>query len=69
MPADTTSATIVKAITGLARDLGLACVVEGIETQEQLQALPPGLQGQGFLLGEPVSAAGIEALLAGLRAR
>jgi diguanylate cyclase (GGDEF)-like protein/PAS domain S-box-containing protein len=64
LPADATSATIVKAITGLARDLGLACVVEGIETQAQLDALPAGVQGQGFLLGAPVSVAGIDALLA-----
>ncbi|MBC7678156.1 MAG: EAL domain-containing protein, partial [Pseudorhodobacter sp.] len=56
LPHDGTCATIVKAVIGLAEDLGLACVVEGIETAEQLSALPPGVLGQGFLLGRPVSA-------------
>ena len=56
LPHDGTSATIVKAVIGLAEDLGITCVVEGSETAEQLSALPPGVLGQGFLLGRPVSA-------------
>lgn len=56
LPHDGTSATIVKAVIGLAEDLGLTCVVEGSEAAEQLSALPPGVLGQGFLLGRPVSA-------------
>ena len=65
LPGDRTSAKIVKAVIGLAEDLGLACVVEGIETQEQLATLPTGVLGQGFLLGRPVSADSAQELLAG----
>ena len=54
LPDHRTSCTIVRAVTGLARDLNLGCVVEGIETQEQLLALPAGVLGQGYLLGRPV---------------
>lgn len=50
-----TSATIVHAILNLARDLGLDCVVEGIETREQLESLPYPVFGQGFLLGRPTA--------------
>ncbi|PPK94545.1 PAS domain S-box-containing protein/diguanylate cyclase (GGDEF)-like protein [Kineococcus xinjiangensis] len=54
LPHDRISASIVTAVTGLARDLHIDCVVEGIETEEQLQALPPGVNGQGFLLARPM---------------
>ena len=50
-----TSATIVNAILTLAGDLGLECVVEGLETREQIQALPAAVLGQGFLLGRPTA--------------
>ncbi|MCD4527272.1 bifunctional diguanylate cyclase/phosphodiesterase [Nocardioides sp. cx-173] len=50
---DPTSAAIIRAVAALAAELGLTCIVEGIETQAQLEALPPGVLGQGFLLGEP----------------
>ena len=50
-----TSATIVHAILTLAGDLGLACVVEGLETREQIAALPSAVLGQGFLLGRPTA--------------
>lgn len=50
-----TSATIVRAILTLAGDLGLDCVVEGLETQEQITALPFAVLGQGFLLGRPTA--------------
>jgi diguanylate cyclase (GGDEF)-like protein len=53
MVTDRASASIVRAVAALAADLDLACIVEGIETLEQLIALPPGVQGQGFLLGRP----------------
>ena len=56
LPDDATSTMIVKAVIGLAEDLGLHCVVEGIETPAQLAALPAGVLGQGFLLGRPQSA-------------
>jgi len=63
LPANAVSRTIVAAIAGLARDLHLSCVAEGIETDVQLRALPPGVAGQGFLLGRPVPASQIEARL------
>jgi EAL domain-containing protein (putative c-di-GMP-specific phosphodiesterase class I) len=53
LPHDETSRKIVNAIAGLAADLNLACVVEGIETTEQLAALPNWVRVQGFLMGRP----------------
>jgi PAS domain S-box-containing protein len=53
LTSDRTSATIVHAIATLARDLGLDCVVEGLETQQQIEALPVAVLGQGYLLGRP----------------
>ena len=49
------SASIVHAILNLAGDLGLDCVVEGLETWEQIQALHTAVLGQGFLLGRPTA--------------
>ena len=63
LPDDPTSVTIVRTIASLARDLDLSCVAEGIETDAQLLALPPGLVGQGWLLGKPMSFGEIDALL------
>ncbi|MBY4214444.1 EAL domain-containing protein [Rhodococcus fascians] len=57
MTSDATSSSIVGAIVNLARDLKLACVVEGIETLDQLEALPNSVQGQGYLLGRPAEIA------------
>lgn len=57
MTSDTTSSSIVGAIINLARDLKLGCVVEGIETLDQLEALPNSVQGQGYLLGRPAEIA------------
>jgi diguanylate cyclase (GGDEF)-like protein/PAS domain S-box-containing protein len=56
LPDDPTSKAIVQSVAGLARELGLSCVVEGIETVEQLRALPEGVHGQGYLLGRPATA-------------
>jgi diguanylate cyclase (GGDEF)-like protein/PAS domain S-box-containing protein len=55
LPHDETSTKIVKAVTGLAADMDLACIVEGVETLEQRDALPPGVYVQGFLTGRPQS--------------
>jgi EAL domain-containing protein (putative c-di-GMP-specific phosphodiesterase class I) len=63
LPHDPTSTTIVNVVTSLAHQLGLSCVVEGIETDEQLLALPPGVLGQGYLLGKPQPATHIDQLL------
>ncbi len=56
---------IVRAIVELARDFGLRVVAEGIETEAQYEALKAmGCQtGQGFFLGEPMSAQKAEAYL------
>ena len=55
IPADATSATIVRTVAALAAELGLECVVEGIETRQQLESLPAGVLGQGYLLGRPAA--------------
>ncbi len=68
LPDDPTCVTIVRAVAALARDLGLTCVVEGIETGAQLRALPDGVHGQGFLLGRPLAADGFSELLSWLPA-
>ena len=56
LPHDATSSTIVRAIAGLAADMSLTCVVEGVETDAQLRALPAGVHAQGLLLGRPMTA-------------
>lgn len=63
LPHDAVSCTIVRAVAGLAADMELTCVIEGIENQTQLQALPAGVQGQGFHLGRPGPAHTVLALL------
>ncbi|MGM1052605.1 MAG: EAL domain-containing protein [Pseudomonadota bacterium] len=52
------SAAIIAAVTGLAQELGLRVVAEGVETQEQLDALAryPVTLIQGYLTGRPVEA-------------
>ncbi|WP_404298375.1 EAL domain-containing protein [Halomonas sp.] len=52
------SAAIIAAVTGLAQELGLRVVAEGVETQEQLDALAryPVTLIQGYLTGRPVDA-------------
>jgi diguanylate cyclase len=57
--------TIVAAIIGMARGLGLAVTAEGIETPEQLERLRAlGCDAvQGFLLARPAEPAAIEHLL------
>ena len=69
LPNDPTSSTIVRAIASLARDLGLTCVAEGIETDAQLLALPAGIAGQGYLLGRPTTGLGLEERLTETGAR
>jgi diguanylate cyclase (GGDEF)-like protein/PAS domain S-box-containing protein len=62
LPHDKTSRTIVRAVAGLAKDLHLSCIVEGVETQAQRAALPPGVQIQGWLTGRPTTDPNITAL-------
>jgi EAL domain-containing protein (putative c-di-GMP-specific phosphodiesterase class I) len=60
------STAIVRAITDLARALGMETTAEGVENKEQLAELR--LQGcssvQGYLFSEPVNAATVLELLA-----
>jgi EAL domain-containing protein (putative c-di-GMP-specific phosphodiesterase class I) len=45
----------VRATIGLAAELRLSCIVEGVETVEQLDALPqaPRLHVQGYYFARP----------------
>jgi sensor c-di-GMP phosphodiesterase-like protein len=54
----------VNAVANLAADLKLGCVVEGVETEDQRNSLPRGVQIQGWLTGRPQlpEVLGIEAL-------
>ncbi len=55
-PHDPTSRAIVKTMLDLCRNLGIGCVFEGIETEQQLDTLL-GLGGsvmQGYLFGRPM---------------
>jgi diguanylate cyclase (GGDEF)-like protein/PAS domain S-box-containing protein len=65
MEFDRRNAQLVQAIVGLARNLGVAVVAEGVERREQLAALRAlGCDfAQGFLFAEPVPADEAEALL------
>ena len=66
MAQESESAAIVKALLGLAHGLGVPVTAEGIESSAQLDSLElQGCdQGQGFFLGEAMTAAGALALLA-----
>jgi diguanylate cyclase (GGDEF)-like protein len=63
---DATCANIVKSVIDLTRNLGLACVVEGVESEAQLEIL--GGLGcdvvQGFLFARPMAAGDIGDFLA-----
>ena len=50
------SATIVKAIAALARDLGMVAIAEGIENSEQLEIVATCLcpEAQGFYFSRPL---------------
>ncbi len=56
---------IVRAVTGLARDLGIGCVAEGIETSAQLSEVTAlGARfGQGYLFSRPVPASELSSML------
>ncbi|TFV42457.1 EAL domain-containing protein [Bradyrhizobium frederickii] len=58
-------AAIVKSVIGLARDLDIGVVAEGVETADQLEYLTQiGCEEiQGYLISRPVSADGVLALL------
>lgn len=58
-------AAIVKSVISLARDLNIDVVAEGVETADQLEYLRQIScdEVQGYLIGRPVSAEGVQALL------
>ena len=60
LPTDKTSTKIVLAVAGLAADLDLTCVVEGVETAAQRAALPDGVHLQGWLTGRPLPPAALD---------
>lgn len=62
---DHSTAAIVHSILGLARDLNLDCVAEGVETSDQLEHLRREncAEIQGYLFSRPVEVAQIEGLL------
>jgi diguanylate cyclase (GGDEF)-like protein/PAS domain S-box-containing protein len=62
---DHSTAAIVHSILGLARDLNLDCVAEGVETADQLEHLRRQncAEIQGYLFSRPVEIAQIEDLL------
>ncbi|MEX0853687.1 MAG: EAL domain-containing protein [Bauldia sp.] len=61
------SLAIVRAVTGLSASLGIDTTAEGVETKEQLDRLKSEgcTEVQGFLLGRPMPARDVTALLAG----
>jgi diguanylate cyclase (GGDEF)-like protein len=68
---DAGSAAIVRAVAGLGADLGMSILVEGIETQEQLERVKAEgcTEGQGYLFGRPMPAQDVRAVLASGLAR
>jgi diguanylate cyclase (GGDEF)-like protein len=62
---DAGSLNMVRAVTALARGMGVSTTAEGVETREQLEMVRAEgcTEGQGFLFSRPVPAQEIEALL------
>ena len=70
LPGSAADGVIVRTLAELARQLGLACVVEGVETAEQLDALEALLPdtrcfAQGYLFAPPLPADEVLPLLLG----
>eukprot|EP00903_Cladosiphon_okamuranus_P001360 g1358.t1 len=64
---DTAGYGIVKSLLALSRDMGISCVVEGVETEEELSVLRTlgTNEVQGYLFSKPVSAEDLVAILQG----
>jgi EAL domain-containing protein (putative c-di-GMP-specific phosphodiesterase class I) len=67
---ETEDIAVIRAVTGLAKSLGITVTAEGVETQEQLvQLRAVGCdQGQGYFFARPVAADRVPELLASLGA-
>ena len=64
MTIDEKDNVIVQTVIRLAHDLDLGCIIEGVETEEQLQkVITSGAQVQGYLFSKPVPADAIAELL------
>jgi EAL domain-containing protein (putative c-di-GMP-specific phosphodiesterase class I) len=66
MPRGRESAAIVGAISALAHRLGMRTTAEGVETRAQLRQITSDgcCEAQGYLIGRPIPADQIDALLA-----
>jgi diguanylate cyclase (GGDEF)-like protein/PAS domain S-box-containing protein len=53
LPQDQGSRRIINAVVTLAAEMDLTCVAVGVESEAQRNALPAGLQLQGWLTGRP----------------
>lgn len=62
VPNDIASRAIVKTMIDLCRNLGISCVFEGIETEEQLRTLVSlgGSVMQGYFFGRPMAVAELD---------
>jgi diguanylate cyclase (GGDEF)-like protein/PAS domain S-box-containing protein len=71
LPHDKEAAILVEIMITLARRLGMQCLAEGIETEEQLTFLvEQGCHlGQGFLYSKPLSVSRFTALITGVEER
>ena len=67
VPTDPVAGALVSGIIDLTRNLGMACIVEGIETMDQLRFLEARgcSEFQGFLFSPAVSASECSALMRG----
>jgi EAL domain-containing protein (putative c-di-GMP-specific phosphodiesterase class I) len=67
MVSQPTASAVVRSIMGLARNLGLTCIAEGVETREQLAYLQKQMcaEIQGFLFSPAVPVKELDALLRG----
>ncbi|PNG25035.1 putative bifunctional diguanylate cyclase/phosphodiesterase [Methylocella silvestris] len=65
LPSDERSATIVRATIGLARELGIEVIAEGVETAGQVEFLSAAGCGsaQGYYFGRPAPAAQVTEML------
>jgi diguanylate cyclase (GGDEF)-like protein len=67
LPGDHDSAVLVRAMVTMTGELGITCLAEGIETEQQLRFLRDhGCPlGQGYLYSKPLPIAALDALLTG----